>query len=101
MPSVQQNNRAAALLEELRADDGLSLERLALLIGVSPEDLRAGKERRSVLPPLVQARLGRVIASRVPRLTTRARRLEEQATAAASLESGATARHLTAPAKWR
>jgi hypothetical protein len=36
----------------------------------------------------------------VPRLATRARRLEEQAAAAGSVQDGATALHLTAPAHW-
>ena|SRR5438105_5905843 len=101
MPSIQKNNRAGALLADLREDDGLSIERLALLIGAAPEDLRACRDHKLALTPLVQARLARAIASRVPRLTARARRLEEQATAAASLEDGSTTLHLTAPAKWR
>jgi hypothetical protein len=37
---------------------------------------------------------------RVPRLVPLARRLEEQAGAAMSVEGGSTALHLTAPAKW-
>lgn len=100
MPSIQNNSRAAALLAELRVEDGLSLERLALLTGSSAEDLRGCRDHKQTLPPLAQARLARTIASRVPRLRSRARRLEEQATAAASVESGSTALHLTAPAKW-
>jgi hypothetical protein len=100
MPSVQKNNRAAALLADIREEDGLSDERLALLIGVDPEDLRACRDYRAVLPPLAQARLARAVASRCPRLAARARRLEVQATAAASLQNGSTALHLTAPPKW-
>jgi len=100
MPSIQKNNRAAALLAELRDEDRLSTERLALLIGVTPDELRACRDQSLVLPPVAQAKLGRAIAARVPRLAIRARRLEEQATAAALLESRATTVHLTAPAKW-
>ena len=100
MPSVQKNNRAAALLADIREDDGLSFERLALLIGVSSADLRACRDYESTLPPLVQVRLARVIASRSPRLAARARRLEVQAVAAASLQTGSNALHLTAPPKW-
>ena len=100
MPSVQKNNRAAALLADLREADGLSYERLALLIGVTAEDLTACREYRAILPPVAQVRLARAIATRSPRLAARARRLEVQAAAAASVESGSTALHLTAPAKW-
>ena len=100
MPSVQKNNRAAALLSEIREDDGLSVERLALLVGVNPEELRACRDYRSALPPVTQLRLARAIATRVPRLAPQARRLETQATAAASLENGGNALHLTAPPKW-
>lgn len=100
MPSIQKNHRAAALLSELREDDRLSLDRLALLIGVSAEDLRACRERTHALPPAVQLRLARAIAGRVPRLALQARRLEVQAAAAASVQGGGTALHLTAPARW-
>lgn len=100
MPSVQKNNRAAALLAQIREEDGLSCERLALLIGVNPDELKACKEYQSSLSPLVQVRLARAIATRAPRLASRARRLEVQATAAMSLETGSIALHLTAPAKW-
>lgn len=100
MPSVQKNNRAAALLADIRESDGLSVERLALLIGVNPQDLRECREYKGALPPVVQVRLARAIASRSPRLAARARRLEVQATAAASVDTGSTALHLTAPAKW-
>jgi hypothetical protein len=100
MPSIQNNNRAAALLADLREEDGLSLERLALLTGSSVDDLRRCRDHKQTLPLVAQARLARTIATRVPRLSIRARRLEVQATAAASVESGSTALHLTAPAKW-
>jgi len=100
MPSIHKNNRAAALLAELRDEDRLSTARLALLIGVTPDELRACRDHSLVLAPVAQAKLGRAIAARVPRLAIRARRLEEQATAAALLESRATTIHLTAPAKW-
>ena len=100
MPSVQKNNRAAALLCELRDDDQLSIDRLALLIGVSSTDLRSCKDRKRALSPAAQVKLAQAIAARVPRLASRARRLEEQATAAASMEGGTNALHLTAPAKW-
>jgi len=83
MPSIQKNNRAAALLAELRDDDRLSIERLALLVGVTAEELRACRDHVAVLPPVQQAKLGRAVAVRVPRLAKLARRLEEQATAAA------------------
>jgi hypothetical protein len=100
MPSIHQNNRAAMLLDQLQESDGLSLDRLALLIGVQTDDLRACIERTSPLPWHVQLRLSRAIASRVPRLASRARRLEEQARAAMNMEGGDTTLHLTAPAKW-
>ena len=100
MPSVQKNNRAAALLADIREEDGLSNERLALLIGVNPQDLEACSEYKAVLPPLVQVRLARAVASLSPRLAARARRLEVQATAAARMQNGSTALHLTAPPKW-
>jgi hypothetical protein len=100
MPSVQKNNRAAQLLAELRDEDRLSLDRLALLIGVRPEELRDCRDHQHQLPPVAQARLARAIAARVPRLAARARRLDVQATAAASAAGGANALHLTAPAKW-
>jgi len=87
MSSIQRNNRAAALLDELRDEDNLSVERLALLAGVAPDALRACRDRRA-------------IGSRVPRLLSQARRLEEQATAAARVQDGANAVHLTAPARW-
>jgi hypothetical protein len=100
MPSIQRNNRAAALLEELREDDGLSFERLALLTGLTPDDLHACRDRRLGLPVPAQIRVARAIATRVPRLASRARRLEEQALAATRIEDGANALHLTAPARW-
>ena len=99
MPSIHQNNRAAMLLDQLQEADGLSLDRLALLIGVRTDDLRGCLERRSSLPCRVQIRLARAVASRVPRLASRARRLEEQSAAAMTMEGGDTAVHLTAPAK--
>ena len=101
MPSVQKNNRAAALLAELRDDDRLSIERLGLLIGVSASELRACRDYAAVLEPAAQVKLARAIAARVPRLASRARHLEEQALAAQTLQSGATSVHLTAPAKWK
>jgi hypothetical protein len=100
MPSIQRNNRAAALLEELRDDDGISIERLALLAGVTADDLRACRDHRQGLPVPAQLSVARAIATRVPRLASRARRLEEQAMAAARVEGGANAVHLTAPARW-
>ena len=100
MPSIQRNNRAAALLEELRDDDNLSLERLALLAGVTPDELRACRDHRATLPVPTQIRVARAIATRVPRLASRARRLEDQALAAERLHGGANAVHLTAPARW-
>ena len=100
MPSIHQNNRAALLLDQLQESDGLSLDRLALLVGIRTEELRGCMDRKSPLPWRVQVRLARAVASRVPRLASRARRLEEQATAAMNMEGGDTALHLTAPAKW-
>jgi len=100
MSSIQRNNRAAALLEELREEDNLSIERLALLAGVTPDDLRACRDRELGLPVTAQVRLARAIGSRVPRLLSHARRLEEQAAAAARVQDGANAVHLTAPARW-
>jgi hypothetical protein len=100
MPSIQRNNRAAALLAELRDEDGLSMERLALLTGVTADDLRACRDRHAALPVAAQIRVARAISARVPRLAARARRLEEQATAAARLQGGTNAVHLTAPARW-
>lgn len=100
MPSIQRNNRAAALLGELRDEDGLSLERLALLTGVTSEHLRACLERRRALPVAAQLHVARAISARVPRLAAHARRLEEQATAAARVQGGTNTVHLTAPARW-
>ena len=100
MSSIQRNNRAAALLDELRDEDNLSVERLALLAGVTPDALRGCRDRRLALPVAAQIRLARAIGSRVPRLLSQARRLEEQATAAARVQDGANAVHLTAPARW-
>jgi hypothetical protein len=100
MPSIQKNNRAGELLGDLREEDRLSLDRLALLIGASAADLRACRDQQAVLPPATQLRLARAIATRVPRLLPRARRLEEQALAAARVEDGSNVLHLTAPAKW-
>jgi hypothetical protein len=100
MSSIPKNNRAAALLLELREEDHLSIERLALLIGVTPADLRACQQHTKALPALAQVRLAQAIAARVPRLAGRARHLENQALAAASMEVGTTALHLVAPAKW-
>jgi hypothetical protein len=100
MPSIHQNSRAAMLLDQLQESDGLSLDRLALLIGVPTGDLRDCIDRKSPLPWHVQVRLSRAIASRVPRLASRARRLEDQARAAMNMEGGRTALHLTAPARW-
>ena len=100
MPSIQHNSRVAKLLTALREEDGVSLDRLALLVGLRPEELRDCREHKQVLPPLAQVRLARAIAARVPRLRAPARRLEEQALAAASMELGENRLHLTAPAKW-
>jgi hypothetical protein len=100
MPSIQKNNRAAALLTELREQDRLSIDRLALITGVPVDDLRACRDQKQPLPLSAQGQIARAIAARVPRLATRARRLEEQAAAAASVHDGATALHLTAPAHW-
>jgi hypothetical protein len=100
LPSIHKNNRAAALLAEIRDDDRLSLDRLALLIGVQLDELLACRDNQAVLPPVTQARLARAIGTRIPRLATRARRLEEQAVAAASVQGGTNTLHLTAPAKW-
>ena len=100
MSSIQRNTRAAALLQELRDEDKLSIDRLALLVGVTADDLRACRDRERALPVAIQLRLAKAIGSRIPRLASRARRLEEQAIAAARLEGGANAVHLTAPARW-
>jgi len=100
MSSIQRNNRAAALLQELRDEDHLSIERLALLVGVTADDLRACRDRERALALPVQLRVARAIGKRVPRLASRARRLEDQAIAAARLEGGTNAVHLTAPARW-
>ncbi|HEY7236408.1 MAG TPA: hypothetical protein VH539_19765 [Gemmatimonadaceae bacterium] len=100
MPSAQRNSRAATLLADVREDDGLSFERIALIVGVTIDELRACRDGHSVLTPVAQARLARAIGSRVPRLAARARRLEEQAMAAASFERRETKRHLTGPVSW-
>jgi hypothetical protein len=101
MASIQKNNRTAALLAALADDDHLSLERLAIIAGVNPRDLRSCRDGATALPPDLQIRVARAIGDRVPRLTNAARRLEEQATAALRMTGGSTALHLTAPAKWR
>jgi hypothetical protein len=99
MSSIKKNSRAAALLQELRDDDHLSIDRLALLVGVTAGDFKACRDRERGLPLAAQLRLARAIGTRVPRLTSRARRLEEQAIAAARLEVGTNAVHLIAPAR--
>lgn len=101
MASIQKNNRAAALLAGVEGDDCPSLERLAILAGISLNDLRACRDGATALPPDAQVRLARAIAARVPRLAPMAHRLEEQAAAALRMQQGSTALHLTAPAKWR
>jgi hypothetical protein len=100
MSSIRTNNRAAMLLAKIREEDGMSIERLALLARTSASELRACQDHQLILPAVVQLRLARAIATRIPRLATQARQLELQATAAASVESGSIALHLTAPAKW-
>lgn len=100
MSSIRRNSRAAALLLELRDEDHLSIDRLALLVGVTVGDLKACRDRERGLPVATQLRVARAIGTRVPRLALRARRLEEQAIAAARLEGGTNAVHLTAPPRW-
>ena len=100
MSSIQRNSRAAALLQELSDADHLSIDRLALLVGIKPDDLEACRDQERALAVGAQLRLARAIATRVPRLASKARRLEEQAIAAARLEGGTNAVHLTAPARW-
>lgn len=56
MPSIHRNNRAATLIDQLQDSDGLSLDRLALLVGVRTEDLRACLDRTTALPWSVQIR---------------------------------------------
>lgn len=101
MSSIRENNRVAALLREMRGDEGLSLERLALLCGVPVDNLRACREHELALSPAVQIRVARAVAAGVPRLARNARRLEGQANAAAMFEAGANAVHLTPPTRWR
>jgi len=101
MATIQKNNRAASLLAAITETDHLSLERLALLAGISLADLRACRDRKMLLPAEVQVRLARVISDRIPRLASPAHRLAEQATAAVAMNQGSTTLHLTAPAKWR
>ena len=100
MSPIQRNSRVAALLQELRDEDRLSIERLALLVYLTPDDLRACREGERGLPVTAQLRVARAIGTRVPRLALRARRLEAQASAAVRLEGGTNAVHLTAPARW-
>ena len=100
MASIQKNSRAAALLAGLADEDHASLERLAILAEISAHDLRACRDNGLQLAPDAQLRLARAVGSRVPRLAPMARRLEEQAAAALRMQNGATALHLTAPAKW-
>ena len=100
MPSIHENNRAAALLSSLVESDGLSVERLALLTGVAAATLVACRDQKTPLPLAVQSKLARSIVQRVPRLARKARQLEEQASAALRMEVGSTSLHLTAPPKW-
>jgi hypothetical protein len=100
MPSIQKNNRAAALLRDIRDEDRLSLDRLALLIRVPVSALLACRDGGLVLEPLQQMQLARAVAARVPRLAVKARRLADQAAAAATVQDGRTALHLTAPARF-
>ena len=101
MSSIRQNNRAAGLLAEIRAEDRLSLERLSLLIGVGAETLYDCRDNWAPLATMVQIRLARAVVASIPRLARRAHRLEGQATAAASFEAGTNALHLTSPGRWR
>lgn len=100
MPSIQKNNRAAALLRDLRDEDRLSLDRLALLIGVPVTSLQACRDGGFGLEPLQQMELARAVGARIPRLAAKARRLADQAAAAATVQDGRTALHLTAPARF-
>ena len=101
MASIQKNNRAAALLAGIADEDRASMARLALLADISAHELRACRDDGVQLAPDAQLRLARVVGTRIPRLAPMARRLEEQAAAALRMQDGATALHLTAPAKWR
>jgi hypothetical protein len=100
MPSIQKNNRAAALLRDIREEDRLSIDRLALLIGLPVSALRACRDEGLVLEPMQQIQLAKAVAARIPRLAPNARRLGEQAAAAATVQDGSTALHLTAPSRW-
>ena len=101
MASIRKNNRAATLLAGLRDEDGLSLERLAILAAVNPHELKSCRDGATALAFDAQVRVARVVAGRVPRLAPAAHRLEEQAVAGLQMQGGSTALHLTAPAKWR
>jgi hypothetical protein len=100
MPSIYDNNSAAALLADLDDDDGLTLDRLALQSGVSAEHLHRCRDQKMPLAFEEQVNLARAIKRSVPRLAAKARRLEEQAMAARRMELGSTSVHKTAPPKW-
>jgi len=97
---MKKNNRASILLRDIREEDRLAVDRLALLIGVPASVLVACRDEGLVLEPMQQLQLARAVAARIPRLAPYARRLADQAAAAAMVQDGRTALHLTSPARW-
>ena len=98
MTSIQKNNRAGALVAA--AESRLDLSVLAMLTSIPVDELRRCRDCDVQLRPAAQLRLARAITLHVPALARDAKRLEAQAVAADTFESGATEPHKTYPRVW-
>jgi hypothetical protein len=94
------NNRAADLLSSVQEEDGLSLERLALLTRIPATALRDCRDHRVRLTMSEQLAIAKVVEPRVPRLARQARKLAAQASAGITMQDDGTRRHLIAPQQW-
>ena len=98
MTSIQKNNRAGALIAA--AESRLDLGVLAMLTAIPVDELQRCRDCEVPLRPAAQLRLARAITLHVPALASQAKRLEAQALAASTFESGATEPHKTYPRIW-
>jgi hypothetical protein len=98
MTSIQKNNRAGALIAA--AEPRLDLVVLAMLTAIPVDELRRCRDCDIQLRPAAQLRLARAITLHVPSLARDAKRLEAQALAADTFQSGATEPHKTYPRVW-
>ena len=98
MSSIQKNNRAGLLIAA--AESRLDLGVLAMLTAIPVDELRRCRDCEVQLRPAAQLRLARAISLHLPALARQAKRLETQALAAGSFESGATEPHKTYPRVW-